>query len=701
VRLTLRTLLAYLDDTLEPSEIKQIGQKVAESDAAQELIARIKQVTRRRRLTTPPAGGPGGKVFDPNTVAEYLDNELDSEQLAEVEKLCLESDVHLAEIAACHQILTLVLGEPALVPPTARERMYGLVKGREAIPFRKAPVQAAGVAAGGEGAEDDFGLPRRRAAWMAWAVPVAVVCLLVVLSLALWQAISGPVQVASNTRPSKGDASKETPVKEPKGEPEPPEKAPEPVKETPKEPGKAKPPEKGPETAKQPPKDPGPAQPPDKEPPQVAGASKVGTERRELATYTTLPKTLPSMLVSRPTSGEGWQRLSLGSRVSSTDLLVSLPGSPSELRLDTGVRLQLWGTLDVFTGFPFVFESAAVINPNPGADLDFTLDRGRVYVSNYKEKGAAQVRLRFDKEVWDLTLQEPGTEVIIEFFKQYTSDIDWQSGEEPRAELYLGVMSGRVSLKVDYREYPSLTAPPGPAMFSWDNKGAGVRGPVKLDQVFPVWNKEVPTTKDANEMRVALEEISKQMVGMRRVEVVLEEGVQPGRKMSQRTLCILSLGAIDAVPTLLDILSNEDTAYAQDRNVAIFALRRWVSRGAVEGRRLFDPKAQTGLLIEKKYRPSEARTIRELLYPLGEVRRREPATFESLINLLKSEKIAIRELAFWHLFRICEGVKIPRFDPSFPPEQREMAAAEFLKLVKEGKLPPRAAGAPPAPPPPK
>src|SRR5438067_1616031 len=76
MRLTLRTLLAYLDDTLEPSQAKLIGQKVAESDTAQELIARIKQVTRRRRLTTPPEKGPGGKV-DPNSIAEYLDNTLD------------------------------------------------------------------------------------------------------------------------------------------------------------------------------------------------------------------------------------------------------------------------------------------------------------------------------------------------------------------------------------------------------------------------------------------------------------------------------------------------------------------------------------------------------------------------------------------------------------------------------------------------
>ena len=129
---------SYLDDTLEPGEIKHIGQKVAESDAAQELIARIKQITRQRRITTPALTGPGAK-FDANTVAEYLDNELPAEQLAELEKTCLESDVHLAEIATCHQILTVVLGEPALVPPTAKERMYQLVQGREAIPYRKAP----------------------------------------------------------------------------------------------------------------------------------------------------------------------------------------------------------------------------------------------------------------------------------------------------------------------------------------------------------------------------------------------------------------------------------------------------------------------------------------------------------------------------------------------------------------------------------
>ena len=136
MRLTLRTLLAYLDDTLEPTQAKLIGQKVAESEPAQQLIARIKEVVRRRRLTVPPATGPDARL-DPNTVAEYIDSVLPSEQLAEVEEVAMQSDVYLAEIAACHQILTVILSEPLLVPPTAKKRMYGLIRGREAIPHRK------------------------------------------------------------------------------------------------------------------------------------------------------------------------------------------------------------------------------------------------------------------------------------------------------------------------------------------------------------------------------------------------------------------------------------------------------------------------------------------------------------------------------------------------------------------------------------
>lgn len=128
MRLTLRTLIAWLDDTLTPAEVRTIGQQVSESPFAKDLVERVQRVTRQRRLTYP--GDLGSEPTDPNVVASYLDNELPSEQVADYEKRCLTSDVHLAEVASVHQILSLI-GQKAKVPTDAKLRMYRLVRGRE------------------------------------------------------------------------------------------------------------------------------------------------------------------------------------------------------------------------------------------------------------------------------------------------------------------------------------------------------------------------------------------------------------------------------------------------------------------------------------------------------------------------------------------------------------------------------------------
>lgn len=125
MRLTLRTMLAYLDDVLDPADAEVLGTRISENEFASELVHRIRSSTRKMRLAAPEMDQHGTGV-ELNSVAEYLDNVLPDAELADFERVCLESDLHLAEVASCHQILTLVLGEPAMVDDGIRQRVYGV-----------------------------------------------------------------------------------------------------------------------------------------------------------------------------------------------------------------------------------------------------------------------------------------------------------------------------------------------------------------------------------------------------------------------------------------------------------------------------------------------------------------------------------------------------------------------------------------------
>lgn len=697
MRLTLRTLLAYLDDTLEPSQARLIGQKVAESDAAQELIARIKQVTRRRRLTVPPATGPGAKV-DANTIAEYLDNTLSPEQLAQVEEICLESDVHLAEMAACHQILTLVLGQPFLVPPVARERMHRLVKGRESIrrrPVEATPARQVGNAYLHDDETDEalmLGLPLhgKLSTGARWLIPLAAVLLLAVTGAALFMALPsltqpGPVNPSGNELALTTVPPAPVPVEVPK----PPENPIEPKKST-EEPAKTdtqpKPPVEEPKRAAEEPKksteEPKlPAVPPKKDEPTTAPVvtGEPSKERRDVGRYLGSVQGASSVLLQKQNAQDPWQRLKPGpeSAIFTKDRLLSLPGYRSEIRLAAGIDLTLWGNLPEFSTIP-VHECAVVLHANPGVDLDFTLEQGRVILTNRKNEGPARIRLRFQEQLWELTLQEPGSALSAEYFGvalPYTKEV---GADIPLQTLGVVSLSGSTQVKVRYQEF----AMPAPSVYYWENLGAPLSGPRPLPKPPEWWTNgnRAAGTAEAKVAQSALDELSKRLAGKAPVERALSEAVRDTGEFT-RGLAVRCQMAVGNLPAVLDALDSEKSFAS--RFFAADALRHWL------GLSVENDKLLTQVLVQqKKYSERQAETILQLLHGFTE-RDADPAMKAMLVEYLNHDRLPIRQLAHSTLKQLMpEGSKIP-YDPAGETARRTSGYEQWRRLFTENNRAPK------------
>lgn len=746
MRLTLRTLLAYLDDTLDGAQVKQIGLKVAESDTAQELIARIKQVTRRRRLTTPPPTGTGSKL-DANTIAEYLENKLSEDQVAEVEQVCLGSDVHLAELAACHQLLTLILGEPMLIPPTSRQRMYGLVKGREAIPFRKPKTAPSNEEKTREDSyqQDEIlrlGLPawRQRSSWASRLTLLGgtlAACLL--LALAIYQATRPPEHDDSNgtmaagsgdkkpsappdIQPGPGAGKKTVTQPEPKGngtdKPDP---------NIPDDKTKPKPMGNG--TDKPDPKVPVP--PPQPPPPaglKIIAIAAPKTAVKEVGKFERNPSPLePSILlqkVKQAAQPGKWQHVDvLNPKVYTGAFLVSLPGYQSQIALKgDALLLKLQGALPEETPQAALAREAMVeIHQHEEVDLDLTLHRGKIVLVNRKDK-PAQIRLRFSNptdpdlgEVWDLLLKEKGTEIFVERNtaiapgEQFYEDKDHPSRKGPVAAIHVIVREGKVDLRRQSVTH-TLQKPPGEARFYWvSSTGAGKQ---KLDEVpdyaadktdfaepklpadvKPDMKKQILDyhkrfLETRQKMTKARKKLADEMlVNADKIDAVLKSLVK-SNEYADRILAVRCYGSLDKLSGLVDALATRDLVDV--RRCAIDTLRRWVSYERDNDYLLF--KA----LSEQQYSSLDSISIITMLHGFSpQDALTSAAIYEALIPKLNDPKMALRELAGLHLYvELQKHFPAPigdtiQYSPDGTEAERAAAEEQWHALLKAGKLPPR------------
>jgi hypothetical protein len=388
-------------------------------------------------------------------------------------------------------------------------------------------------------------------------------------------------------------------------------------------------------------------------------------------------------LLQHPNGQPTWQAVRPQQPVFSTDELLAWPGDQARIEAKSGaVQLTLWGNLPEFSSFP-VLESAVVLHTDPNVDLDFTLKRGRVVVSNRANRVPARVRVRFDGQTWTLLLQEAGTEVAVERYGRWVAGSRFvaKPGPEdmPSAAVVMFVLKGQADLQTAAAQY-RMAAPPGPAYFHWNNVSGADRGTGRREKI-PLWAEKGPRqTPEAQALYKAVEE-QRRALAEKPVEAALMDGLHQSDP-ARRQLAVDTLAAVDDLRRLADALGHEKNADLRDAAVPV--LQHWIGRGPGQ-----DTKLYQFLIQQRQYTPRQAETVLQLLHDFSIDDRDRPETYETLIGYLRHPQPAIRELAKWYLYRWVPAGRSIAYDPAGPEAQAERAYKEWKQLIPNGKLPPK------------
>jgi hypothetical protein len=392
----------------------------------------------------------------------------------------------------------------------------------------------------------------------------------------------------------------------------------------------------------------------------------------------------PGTVLARSAPGRAWQALGTKDSAPSRDLLLALPGVRGELSVkDGGVRLTLWGNLSSSADLP-VLGAGVVLHDTRAYDADFTIERGRVVVTNRKEKGEAKLWVRLPVTAWELTLAAPGDQAALELSGRRPRgpfEKDPQRSPPPIQLVTLHVLKGNATLRAGDQVY-SLGAPPGPAYFHWDSLTGPDNGPQRREQV-PAWVSEgklpanVAAARDA--LLAAVAKADSVPAALRSFPRSAARESDQEKAEARRRLAVYALGSVDDLEGLVQALSSEENSVT--RQAAVDALRHWIGRTRGQDQRLY-----RFLIQRQEYPEAQAETVLQLLHSPFVADR--PETYDTLIAYLRHSRLPVRELARWHLYRLARaGRKIP-YDAASPTEERQKAYQAWKKLIPDGKLPP-------------
>ncbi|HLJ95509.1 MAG TPA: hypothetical protein VKU02_20195 [Gemmataceae bacterium] len=399
------------------------------------------------------------------------------------------------------------------------------------------------------------------------------------------------------------------------------------------------------------------------------------------ATVATASSEKGTILRRRGTDPHNWQVVSAKESLHAGDLLVGLPGAQLESK-DGSVRLDFLADLDRLSPYP-IRECAVQLGESANVDLDVILDRGRMDLVNRKQKGPAHVQVHVRKDRFDLTLAEPGARVALELFGRWPRGVPFSQEPGPKqmpvASLLILALAGEATLKHEHHEH-ALKAPPGPALVEWDSVTGMDETPRRLEKLPPWAGARGEDTPEGKQRKAALERL-RQALASKPVATVVDEFLNSDNPVD-RGLAINLVAAVDDLSRLGQAL--RETKYPDVWENGVVALRNWIGRGPGQDQLLYKR-----LIEVAKYKPIHAETVLQLLHSFGDIELAQPETFQTLIDYLDHDALAIRGLAYWHLSRLVPEGKKFGYNPVDPKEKREAAIQKWRELIPKGQIPPR------------
>jgi hypothetical protein len=371
------------------------------------------------------------------------------------------------------------------------------------------------------------------------------------------------------------------------------------------------------------------------------------------------------VLTREPEAGSRWLRVDpKDPNVSSTNVVMALPGYKADVKLTSGVVVQLWGNVpEQLSMKAMVMQSRVRFYAAPmGFDADFTLEAGRVYLSTTKTAGS-KVRVRIASEAWDIELPNDNARVMVQAHTAFVLGTPYPNGgvggESPRTEALVVVVRGTANFEAIARfaKFPSI---PVWNEIAWNSKTNNLvpPAPVNKQEVIPD-----PDTLIPGDIGVAIQQIlsdaADHLSEREGIRTLLEErmGLDKLEKFDlTRMLATYAYAAITdgaegeeakiMVAHLYDILVDSDRVAV--RRSAVMAVSAWIARSPQN-----TPLFVNVLNVDKLLSVEDANLIAQLLrgYSAAIVgpTAGDVSKLTDLVRFLNSDLIVVREAALGNL----------------------------------------------------